>query len=215
MSHTLRDVHPTFGHIPIDLVALGKRLGDPPFSTAKMLKILEEVHLGFHRLDLVQKARHCVGLRYRREAMRSVKPRTFDCSTLIQYLYAQAGIWLPRYTHLMVNYGDAVEPPYKPGDLLFTTGKSAWRHPDFSERIGHVAFVTNEETCVHTDNTETKQVIEMPISSLQWPILTARRLLPNIHDCAVVTLPKHLLWVHSPGEVEAIIRKHLQRRPRS
>jgi hypothetical protein len=217
MAHTRRDVHPSFGYIALDLVACGNRLGDPPMRPAELMKVLRELRISFHSFDLSHAARQCCGMRYRHGALRSARPRTFDCSTLVQYIYAHAGVWLPRYTHLMVDHGDAVMPPYKPGDLLFTTGKGAWRHPAYPDRIGHVAFVTAEDACVHTDNAGTKRVIEMPILKLQWPIAVAKRLLPRTDACTVVLLPSHLLWVQSPAEVEAIVRSHLQmkHRPRS
>lgn len=217
MAHTRRDVHPTFGYIALDLVACGNRLGDPPMRPAELLKVLRELHIAFHSFDLVHTARQCCNIRYRHGALRSARPRTFDCSTLVQYIYAHAGLWLPRFTHLMVDHGEVVEPPYQPGDLLFTTGKGAWRHPAYAERIGHVAFVTTGQMCIHTDNTGTKRVIEMPITNLQWQVAVAKRQLPRVDACTVVSLPSHLLWAQSPAEVEAIIRSHLQAkyRPRS
>ncbi len=216
MAHTRRDVHPTFGYIAVNLVELGERLGNPPMRPVEILKEFEKLGIRCHQFDLVNTARQCIGMRYRRDAQLSARPRTFDCSTLVQYVYAHAGLWLPRFSHLMVDHGDVVEPPYQPGDLLFTTGKSAWRHPAYPSKIGHVALVSTADTCIHTDNTETKRVIEMPISQLQWPIAVAKRLLPDIGACSVAHLPSGLLWVHSPGEFEAVVRKHLQahHRPR-
>lgn len=217
MPHTRRDVHPTFGYIALNVTELGERLGSPPIRVHELLKVLERLTIRCHPYDLLRVARKCVGMRYRRDALRSAQPRTFDCSTFIQYVYAHAGMWLPRYTHLMVDHGDIVVPPYQPGDLLFTSGKSAWRHPSFPDRIGHVAMLMDELTCIHTDNLETKRVVAIPIASLQWPILTAKRLLPDVQECNVAQLPSHLLWIHTPAELEALVRKHLQtqNRPRS
>lgn len=217
MAHTRRDVHPTFGYITVNLVELGERLGAPPIRPPEILKELERLGIRCHPYDLIRVARQCAGMPYRREAIRSARPRTFDCSTFVQYVYAHAGLWLPRFTHLLVDCGEPVAMPYQPGDLLFTTGKSAWRHPHYPRGIGHVAIVTTPSQCIHTDNTKTKRVIEMPIADLQWPIAIAKRLLPNVQQCSVAQLPSHLLWVHCPDELEALVRKHLQanRRPRS
>ncbi len=216
MAHTRRDVHPTLGYIAITPVALGELLGNPAMRPAEVLEILHQLHLTYHQYDLVHVAQQCCGMRYRRNALRSARPRTFDCSTLVQFIYAHAGYWLPRYTHLIVDHGEKVGPPYQPGDLLFTTGRGAWRHPDYAERIGHVAMVTRDELCVHADNVGTKTVVEVPIAKIQGPIIVAKRLLQNIHECGVANLPSHLLWVHTPGELEALVRKHLQtHRPRS
>jgi hypothetical protein len=217
MAHTRRDVHPTYGYIAVNLVELGERLGNPPMRPNELLMALERLDMRYREFDLVRTARQCCGASYRRDALPSVRPNTFDCSTLVKYTYAHAGLWLPRYSHLMVNHGETVEPPYKPGDLLFTTGKNAWNHPDYPGKIGHVAMVTTEDACIHTDNTDTKRVTEMPIHQLQWPIAVAKRLLPDVRACCVALLPTHLLWLHSIDELEAIMRKHLQahHRPRS
>ncbi len=214
MAHTRRDVHPTFGYIAMNLVELGERLGNPPMRPNELLVVLERLGMRYREFDLVRTARQCCSMRYRRDALRTARPRTFDCSTLVQFTYAHAGLWLPRYTHLMVDHGETVQPPYRPGDLLFTTGKSAWRHPNYPEKIGHVAMVTEQDACVHTDNLETKQVIEVPIEKLQWPVTVAKRLLRDVRACSVVQLPSALLWVHAPCELEALLRKHLQARTR-
>ncbi|MDP2789626.1 MAG: NlpC/P60 family protein [bacterium] len=217
MAHTRRDVHPTFGYIAVNLAELGERLGSPPMRAHELLKEFERLTIRCHPYDLIRVAHRCMGMRYRRDAARSARPQTFDCSTFVQYVYAHAGLWLPRYAHLMVDYGKVVESPYQPGDLLFTTGKSAWQHPEYPERIGHVAIVTTGGTCMHTDNLDAKRVIEMPIAQLQWPISVAKRLLDNVQECYVAQLPSHLLWVQSSAELEALMRKHLQAtyRPRS
>lgn len=56
------------------------------------------------------------------------KPGGFDCSGLIQYAYAKAGIALPRTTYDQIKVGRAVKwGQFKPGDLIFSdfegTGK--------------------------------------------------------------------------------------------
>lgn len=51
------------------------------------------------------------------------KPGGFDCSGLIQYAYAKAGIALPRTTYDMIKHGQQVRwGQFKPGDLIFTNG---------------------------------------------------------------------------------------------
>ena len=45
----------------------------------------------------------------------------FDCSGLIQYAYAKAGISLPRTTYQQINHGQKVAwGAFKPGDLIFS-----------------------------------------------------------------------------------------------
>ncbi|MDQ1694739.1 MAG: peptidoglycan DL-endopeptidase CwlO [Frankiaceae bacterium] len=67
-------------------------------------------------------------------------PNAFDCSGLVQWSFAQAGIWMPRVSQQQwfagphVNYADA-----RPGDLLF------W-HNDPTDRgnIDHVAIYAGD-----------------------------------------------------------------------
>lgn len=51
------------------------------------------------------------------------KPGGFDCSGLIQYAYAKAGVALPRTTYDMMKRGTSVGwGSFKAGDLIFTNG---------------------------------------------------------------------------------------------
>jgi cell wall-associated NlpC family hydrolase len=52
-------------------------------------------------------------------------PRGFDCSGLVQYVFAQVGVALPHYTVSQWNYPNAVSVPpnqLQPGDLVFFNG---------------------------------------------------------------------------------------------
>jgi cell wall-associated NlpC family hydrolase len=52
-------------------------------------------------------------------------PQGFDCSGLVQYVYAQVGVSLPHYTVSQWNYPGAVPVPnndLEPGDLVFFNG---------------------------------------------------------------------------------------------
>ena len=52
-------------------------------------------------------------------------PEGFDCSGLVQYVYAQVGVSLPHYTASQWNYPGAVPVPkdqLQPGDLVFFNG---------------------------------------------------------------------------------------------
>ena len=59
--------------------------------------------------------------------MGRVNPATgFDCSGLVQYVYAQVGISLPHYTVSQWNFSGAVpvakDAALQPGDLVFFNG---------------------------------------------------------------------------------------------
>lgn len=61
----------------------------------------------------------------------------FDCSGLVQWAYAQAGVALPRTTQQQVLVGMPVSPDdIRPGDLIFTQGHEGGAVVDF----GHVAI---------------------------------------------------------------------------
>ncbi|MCL2491642.1 MAG: NlpC/P60 family protein, partial [Coriobacteriia bacterium] len=50
-------------------------------------------------------------------------PAGFDCSGLVQYCYAQLGVYLPRTTYGMMEYGSYVAyGDLQPGDLVITSG---------------------------------------------------------------------------------------------
>jgi hypothetical protein len=46
-------------------------------------------------------------------------PRGFDCSGLIQYVWKQRGVNIPRVTYDQVHAGHAVKGPFQPGDAIF------------------------------------------------------------------------------------------------
>ncbi|SDI82594.1 C40 family peptidase [Nonomuraea jiangxiensis] len=63
-------------------------------------------------------------------------PDTFDCSGLVQWAYAQAGVRMPRVTHQQWVTGPQVDLAHaQPGDLIF------WRlDPTNPDYISHVAI---------------------------------------------------------------------------
>ena len=53
----------------------------------------------------------------------------FDCSSFVQYVFAKAGVMLPRTTYAQINYGTPIEPTQaQPGDLLFFGNAQAPHH---------------------------------------------------------------------------------------
>ncbi|MFI6485791.1 C40 family peptidase [Nonomuraea sp. NPDC050663] len=76
-------------------------------------------------------------------------PNTFDCSGLVQWAYAQAGVRMPRVTHQQWVAG--VQVPLKdaqPGDLIF------WRHdPTNPGYISHVAIYWGNGQMLHAPRT--------------------------------------------------------------
>ncbi|WP_245586088.1 C40 family peptidase [Solimonas soli] len=91
------------------------------------------------RREIVLDALGQVGRPYR---YGGASPAGFDCSGLVQYVYAQAGIALPRTTREQHKLGRKIDlEDAVPGDLLFYS---------FSGRgIDHVAIYLGDDEAVH------------------------------------------------------------------
>jgi len=88
-------------------VAASRRLVVPPYRGAAWAS------------GLLGMARRFLGTRYRWGA---TGPRAFDCSGFLQYVYARAGVVLPRTTEAMYQAGKVVPPgQLLPGDMVFFT----------------------------------------------------------------------------------------------
>lgn len=83
--------------------------------------------------------------------------KEFDCSSFVQYVYAQAGIELPRSTILQAAaLGVEIRRSFQPADLLFFEGERGhYRHDLFPGRkiyIGHVAIYIGAYNIIHAVN---------------------------------------------------------------
>jgi peptidoglycan DL-endopeptidase CwlO len=76
-------------------------------------------------------------------------PSTFDCSGLVQWAYARAGVRMPRVTHQQWLTGPQVPlSQAQPGDLLF------WRNdPTNPSYISHVAIYWGDGKMLHAPRT--------------------------------------------------------------
>jgi len=87
-------------------------------------------------------------------------PRGFDCSGLVQYSYARAGVDLPRSTEsLWRNSSSIATRNLQPGDLLFFNQEG--------KRSSHVAIYIGRERFVHAPSTG-KQVSVDKLDSSYW-----------------------------------------------
>ena len=102
-------------------------------------------------------------------------PGGFDCSGLVQYVFAQYGIAVPRVVEQQYEVGDTIRPSdIKPGDLLFfNTNKNG-------KRASHVAIAVNGDTFVHAPNSSGVVRIET-LASAYWGAryIGARRITPS------------------------------------
>ncbi len=87
-------------------------------------------------------------------------PEGFDCSGLVQYVFGQASVVLPRSSREQSDIGRRIHlDRAQPGDLLFYsfTGK----------RIDHVAIYLGDGQAVHAPASG-RQVIVAPVAQKYW-----------------------------------------------
>lgn len=87
-------------------------------------------------------------------------PEGFDCSGLVQYVFGQSSVTLPRSSREQSNIGSRIRlDRAQPGDLLFYsfTGK----------RIDHVAIYLGDGQAVHAPASG-RQVIVAPVAQKYW-----------------------------------------------
>jgi cell wall-associated NlpC family hydrolase len=91
-------------------------------------------------LHAVQIANRLTGIRY---VWGGASPRSgFDCSGLVQYVYARLGIALPHYTVSQYRRGRAVSrSSLRPGDLVFFSG------------LNHVGIYAGRGKYIHAPRT--------------------------------------------------------------
>ncbi|MFC5530315.1 C40 family peptidase [Cohnella yongneupensis] len=94
---------------------------------------------------------------------------TFDCSSYVQHVFGEMGIWLPRTSSSQAYMGEKVDKAYlSVGDLLFfRTGGSGISHVGIYAGNGYMLNATN------------KGVALSDLSSSYWKnaYVTARRVL--------------------------------------
>jgi murein DD-endopeptidase len=87
-------------------------------------------------------------------------PEGFDCSGLVQYVFGQSSVSLPRSSREQSDIGHRIDlDDAEPGDLLFYsfTGK----------RIDHVAIYLGDGQAVHAPASG-RQVIVAPVAQKYW-----------------------------------------------
>lgn len=103
------------------------------------------------KMDVLVEARACIGQsRYERGARPSFAPRVVDCSSLMKWVYGQAGIWLPRRSIQQRECGVRIAlSDARAGDLVFTEGYKNYYKDDPADGVGHVGLLTEIGTVIH------------------------------------------------------------------
>lgn len=102
-------------------------------------------------------------------------PGGFDCSGLVQYVFAQYGISVPRVVEQQYEVGDTIRPSdIKPGDLIFFNTKKN------GDGASHVAIAIGTDSFVHAPNSTGVVRVET-LSSTYWGsrYVGARRITPS------------------------------------
>ena len=90
---------------------------------------------------VVGAARRYVGVPY---VWGGESPRGFDCSGFVQWVFAEAGVAMPRTAREQAGVGDAPYPgDLRPGDLLFFWG---------GEGAQHVAIYVGGDSVIHASS---------------------------------------------------------------
>jgi phenylalanyl-tRNA synthetase beta subunit len=88
--------------------------------------IVTKLHFQFRIVEphdeVTRNARNLLGVPYKRGASVSYDaPKAFDCSSFVSYIYAQAGISMPRMTVDMYVFAEKIEKENAiPGDIIFS-----------------------------------------------------------------------------------------------
>ena len=101
-------------------------------------------------------------------------PSGFDCSGLVQYVYGQAGVQLPRSTAELLKTGARISySDVRVGDLLFYQFSDR-KHPSM-----HVAIYLGDDWMVHAPASG-QQVVKIRADEKPWPkrYVAAVRILP-------------------------------------
>jgi cell wall-associated NlpC family hydrolase len=119
-------------------------------------------------------------------------PGGFDCSGLVQYVFAQYGISVPRVVEQQYEVGDTIRPSdIKPGDLIFFNTKKS------GDGASHVAIAIGQDSFVHAPNSTGVVRIET-LSSTYWGsrYVGARRI--SASDSARLATPNPQSLIPNP-----------------
>lgn len=126
------------------------------------------------RARLVLFARKHLGKPYKFGAKVKEAPKTFDCSSFVQYLYQRIGIKLPRTALDQASSGKKMltkKDNLKIGDLLFFKGGWGHYNPKYPMGVGHVGIFVGDGKVIsarykqNSDGSDGGSVIEEKVES--------------------------------------------------
>ena len=128
-----------------------------------------------HRFDGRAIAQFAMGFRGVPYRLGGADPAGFDCSGLVQYVFAQYGVAMPRVVEQQWEIGNKVKPSkIEAGDLIFFNTKGR------GDGASHVAIAIGGDSFVHAPNSTGVVRIET-LGSTYWGsrYVGARRIKPE------------------------------------
>lgn len=125
-----------------------------PINQNEAISLLIDKGFKVLDVDILTIAKSCVGKSiYRRGARLHEAPDVVDCSSLIKWLYAQRGIWLPRRSIQQRECGENI-PLHGiiPGDVVFVSGWRNYYIDNPRNGVGHCGIATEDGTVIHAAN---------------------------------------------------------------
>lgn len=190
---------------------INKRLGTD-LKDGDVEEILQKLGFSYEIVaDPVKKvlevAQTVVGTPYKRpSAMQYDAPHAFSCTSLISYLFVQAGVYMPSLSVDKYAYGMPVDQKdIQPGDVVFvntgegTDGKAPVIHYEtiewlpgtpVPEGVDHAGIYLGEGNILHTSWDPGSAVVEKLIDAKQFKnIVGVRRFVDSREKRYVVTVP--------------------------
>jgi cell wall-associated NlpC family hydrolase len=169
----------------ISLLLLGQQAGATsgasslPISTPAATSNAQVAAVNGEQAPSSSEAAHVVSLAASLEGTPYVwggaSPSGFDCSGLVQYVYGQLGINVPRTSEEQATVGTPVQSlaAAQPGDLLFFAGSDGT-----ASSPGHVGIYVGNGQMIDAPYTGT-DVRQQSVSGGE-PVVAIRRVLPNV-----------------------------------
>ncbi len=133
-------------------------------------------------IKILNEAEKTLGLPYEYGAKITKQPKSFDCSSLIMYLFKKSGIDMPRSSILQATKGEEIKKDFSTLDLLFFRSDRGHYYDELFKKkvyIGHVAIFLDDNLILHAKSQ--KGVILQKLSELQkdpnYKITIAKRVI--------------------------------------
>jgi phenylalanyl-tRNA synthetase beta subunit len=203
-----------------------KKITGIDFDDKEIKKILDQALLKYEMMNprdiVLSLAKENLGKPYKYGAsVTADAPNAFDCSSFVSWLYAQAGISIPRISIDQYIYGAEISrEEAKPGDLVFSnthndvngifhTKSSEFMPGTVVEKpIDHCGLFIGEGKVIHATKSKGMVVEELLAESEQFRDITGfRRMTEKNENRYVVTVPFERLDFKQPADlIEEIAR---------